>query len=560
MKKPANALKERRQMNSNTLLLLITIALFFVMYIAGMIIYSGKGFSTVQTLCNLFVNNAALICVACGMTVVMLTGGIDISVGSLVALDCMVLCYGMANWNLSAPVAVLLVVVIGLVMGLVQGFLVGYLEIQPFIVSMAGMFFARGMVSVLSTNQLSITADINEAFYNFANFRITFPFGATINRQGVAIYPYIRLGVVIAIVVLILTFLILRYTKFGRGLYAVGGSEQSAAMMGLNVKRTKMMAYVTCSLLTTIGGICFCMNGLMASTTTADGFEMDAISSAVIGGTLLTGGVGNVIGSFFGVLINGTINALVQTDGRLASSWPNILTAALLCVMSVVLVFTVAVILPVFIGVYEDMAGSLTAGSGLAVSASIAVGWVALVVVVLATATALVGVAASRSVRGQAAIVRLLERLPLTSDAMRQLALSRFLGTLSTCLAAGSNEDVAMEEALRTVESAGLRSELEPALAAMTDVSRGLGLAQAIAEGEVLEPAQARMLSIGSRAGSTDAVLERLSEACFDDAVARVDRVIDATEPALAAFLTVAVGATLVSVMLPLIGIMGSVG
>ena len=335
MKKPANALKERRQINSNTLLLLITIALFFVMYIAGMIAYSSKGFTTVQTLCNLFLNNAALICVACGMTVVMLTGGIDISVGSLVALDCMVLCYGMANWNLSAPAAVLLVIVIGVVMGVVQGFLIGYLEIQPFIVSMAGMFFARGMVSVISTDQLSITADINQAFYNFANLRITFPFGATINRQGVAIYPYIRLGVVIAILVLIVTFLILRYTKFGRGLYAVGGSEQSAAMMGLNVKRTKMMAYVTCSILTTIGGICFCMNGLMASTTTADGFEMDAISSAVIGGTLLTGGVGNVIGSFFGVLINGTINALVQTDGRLASSWPNILTAALLCVFIV---------------------------------------------------------------------------------------------------------------------------------------------------------------------------------------------------------------------------------
>lgn len=234
--------------------------------------------------------------------------------------------------------------------------------------------------------------------------------------------------------------------------------------------------------------------------------------------------------------------------------------AALLCVMSVVLVFTVAVILPVFIGVYEDMAGSLTAGSGLAVGASVAVGWVALVVVVLATAAALAGVAASRSVRGQAAIVRLMGRLPVTGDAMRQLALSRFLGTLSTCLAAGLNVDVAMGEALGTVESAGLRGELEPALAAMTDAERGLGLAQAIAESGVLEPTQARMLSIGSRAGSTDAVLERLSEACFDDAVARVDRVIDATEPVLAAFLTVAVGATLVSVMLPLIGIMGSVG
>lgn len=234
--------------------------------------------------------------------------------------------------------------------------------------------------------------------------------------------------------------------------------------------------------------------------------------------------------------------------------------AALLCVMSVVLVFTVAVILPVFIGVYEDMAGSLTAGSGLAVGASVAVGWVALVVVVLVTAAALAGVAASRSVRGQAAIVRLMGKLPVTGDAMRQLALSRFLGTLSTCLAAGLNVDVAMGEALGTVESAGLRGELEPALAAMTDAERGLGLAQAIAESGVLEPTQARMLSIGSRAGSTDAVLERLSEACFDDAVARVDRVIDATEPVLAAFLTVAVGATLVSVMLPLIGIMGSVG
>ena len=234
--------------------------------------------------------------------------------------------------------------------------------------------------------------------------------------------------------------------------------------------------------------------------------------------------------------------------------------AALLCVMSVVLAFTVAVILPVFIGVYEDMAGSLTAGSGLTVSASIALGWVALVVVALATCAALAAMVTSRSVQGQARIVHLMERLPVTRDAMRQLALSRFLGTLSTCLAAGLNVDVSMGEALSSVESEGLRRELEPALAAMTDAERGFGLAHAIAESGVLEPTQARMLSIGSRAGSTDAVLERLSEECFDEAVARVDRVIDATEPVLAAFLTVAVGTTLVSVMLPLIGIMGSVG
>ena len=181
-------------------------------------------------------------------------------------------------------------------------------------------------------------------------------------------------------------------------------------------------------------------------------------------------------------------------------------------------------------------------------------------VVALATCAALAAMVTSRSVQGQARIVRLMERLPVTRDAMRQLALSRFLGTLSTCLAAGLNVDVSMGEALSSVESEGLRRELEPALAAMTDAERGLGLAHAIAESGVLEPTQARMLSIGSRAGSTDAVLERLSEECFDEAVARVDRVIDATEPVLAALLTVAVGATLVSVMLPLIGIMGSVG
>lgn len=248
--------------------------------------------------------------------------------------------------------------------------------------------------------------------------------------------------------------------------------------------------------------------------------------------------------------------ARVMSKLRTAIGYP----AALLCVMSVVLAFTVAVILPVFIGVYEDMAGTLTAGSGLAVSASLVVGWVALAVVALVTTAALVGVIASRGVRGQAAIVRLMGRLPFTRGAMRQLALSRFLATLSTCLSAGSDVDAAMGEAIRATDSAELRERLEPALASMTDVDRGLGLAQAVAESGILEPAQARMLSIGSRVGSTEAVLERLSEACFDEAVERVDHVIDAVEPVLAAFLTVAVGATLVSVMLPLIGMMGAVG
>ena len=331
MKKPANALRSRKSMNSNTLLLYITIVLFVLLYAAGCVVYGDRGFTNLQTFLNLFRTNAGLICVACGITCVMLTGGIDISVGSLVALDCMLLAYGMSVWGLSAPVMILIVLAVGLVFGLVQGICVGYLEIQPFIVTMAGLFFARGMVSVISTEQLAITADVNETFYNMSSFRISLPFGGTVNRAGKVILPYIGIGVVIALVVLVAVFLMLRYTKFGRSLYAVGGNEQSAAMMGLDVKRTKLKAYVLCSLLCSIGGICYCLNTMMASTTQATGMEMDAISSAVIGGTLLTGGVGNVIGTLFGVLINGTISTIVLTNGKLASSWPNILTAVLLC-------------------------------------------------------------------------------------------------------------------------------------------------------------------------------------------------------------------------------------
>lgn len=248
--------------------------------------------------------------------------------------------------------------------------------------------------------------------------------------------------------------------------------------------------------------------------------------------------------------------ARVMAKLRTAVGYP----AALLCVMSVVLAFTVAVILPVFIGVYEDMAGSLTAGSSLAVGASVTIGWVALAVCLVATACALGAALTSRTVRGQAALIRLMRRLPFTRGAMRTLALSRFMGALATCLSAGSNVDAAMGEALESVEDAGLRAQLEPALASMEDVDRGLGLAQALAESGVLEPAHARMLVIGSRGGSVDEVLERLSGVFFEDAVDSVDHVIDAVEPLLAAFLTLAVGATLVAVMLPLIGMMGSVG
>ncbi len=320
---------KKTKLNGNSVLLLITIVLFFVMYLGGCIIYSGKGFAHMQTFLNILINNAGLICVASGMTCVMLTGGIDISVGSLVAVDCMLFAVGIEHWGMSSSVLMVLVLAIGLVFGLAQGFCVAYLKIQPFIVTMAGMFFARGMTAVLCTDQVSIVSD--PLFTKLSGTKINIPFGGYVNKKGVFQVPYIRASVVVALLIVVLIFLMLRYTRFGRSLYAVGGNQQSAALMGLNVKSVTMRAYVLNSFLTSIGGICYCLNTMCGTTQQASGMEMDAISSSVIGGTLLTGGVGNVIGSLFGVLINGTISSLVKTNGKLISSWANIITAILLC-------------------------------------------------------------------------------------------------------------------------------------------------------------------------------------------------------------------------------------
>ena len=322
-------MKSLKKINGNTLLLLITIGLFIVMYIAGCAVYSQKGFTHLQTFLNILINNSGLLCVTCGMTCVMLTGGIDISVGSLIAMDCMFIAVGIEKWGMNPILLMILVLVIGVVFGLVQGFCVGYLKLQPFIVTMAGMFFGRGMTAVICTEQVSVSS--SELFVKIAQAKIELPFGAYTNNRGVLQVPYVRIPVVIALIVLILVFLMLKYTKFGRSLYAVGGSEQSAVMMGLDVAKTKLKAYVLSSVLCSIGGICYCLNTMSGSVQQATGLEMDAISSAVIGGTLLTGGVGNVIGSFFGVLINGTISTLVKTNGKLLSSWSNIAVAALLC-------------------------------------------------------------------------------------------------------------------------------------------------------------------------------------------------------------------------------------
>ena len=323
---------QKKKITGNGFLLLITIALFVVMYVAGMIVFADKGFAKPQMFLNLFVSNAGLLVIACGLTIVMITGGIDISVGSVTALVCMVLADLMENKGVNAYAAVLVALLIGVAFGIVQGFLVAYLDIQPFIVTLAGMFFGRGLTAIISTDMISIK---NELFLKWANYRFYMPFGST-SKKGKFIPAYIPPTVVIALIVVILIAVLLKYRKFGRKLYAIGGSRQSALMMGLNVKKTIFNAYVLDGFLAGLGGFLFCLNSCAGFVEQAKGLEMDAISSAVIGGTLLSGGVGTPIGTLFGVLIKGTISSLITTQGTLSSWWTRIILSVLLCFFIVI--------------------------------------------------------------------------------------------------------------------------------------------------------------------------------------------------------------------------------
>ena len=321
-----------KDMTDTGLLLTITIVVFFLMYI-GAIIFQGKGFLKPQTFFNILNANAALIILSCGMSTVMITGGIDISVGGVTALISMCCAVYLDYKGGNVLVSMLIAVAIGLAYGLVQGYLVAYLEIQPFIVSLAGMFFARGMTTIVNTNPFNVE---NEAFVALKNTRIIVPGMGSINKKGVYVNAYVEIGVIVAILVVIIMFCILRWTKLGRSFYAVGGNRQSALMLGINVKRTVFMSHIICSLLAGIGGYVYFLHVGSGAVTHAQGAEMNAIASSIIGGTMLTGGVGNIIGTFFGVLSLSTIQNIVSSAGLDQAWWTGITIAVMLCLFLVI--------------------------------------------------------------------------------------------------------------------------------------------------------------------------------------------------------------------------------
>ena len=321
-----------KNVSDTNLLLMITIVVFFVMYISAMI-FLGSGFLKPQAFFNILNAQAALIITACGMSLVMITGGIDISVGGVVALVSMS-CAVFLDFGGGNPyTAILLALAIGLAFGLVQGFLVAYLNIQPFIVSLAGMFFARGMTTIVHTNPFNVE---NEAFTKLKMTRVIIPGMGSVNKKGIYVDAYVELGVVVALLIVVILFCVLRWTKLGRAFYAVGGNQQSALMLGINVKRTKFLAHLICSILAGIGGYVYFLHVGSGSPSHASGMEMNAIASSIIGGTMLTGGVGNIIGTFFGVLSLSTIQNIVASAGLDQAWWTGITVAAMLCIFLIV--------------------------------------------------------------------------------------------------------------------------------------------------------------------------------------------------------------------------------
>lgn len=319
-------------LSDTNLLLTITIGVFLLMYVCA-VVFLGSSFLKPQTFFNLLNENAALIILSCGMSLVMITGGIDISVGGMTALVAMSCAVNLDYGGGSVGTAILLALGIGLAFGLVQGFLVAYLDIQPFIVSLAGMFFARGMTTIVNASQFNVQ---NEAFQAFKSIRIYVPGMGAYNRLGVYVPAYIEPGVVVALAVVIILFVLLRWSKLGRGFYAIGGNAQSANMLGINVKRTKFLAHLLCSVLAGIGGFVYFLHVGSGSPSHASGAEMNAIASSIIGGTLLTGGVGNIVGTFFGVLSLGTIKNIVSSLGLDDAWWTNITVAAMICLFLVI--------------------------------------------------------------------------------------------------------------------------------------------------------------------------------------------------------------------------------
>ncbi len=289
--------------------IIATVAVFALLYAGASVKYPG--FFTWGVFVNLLNDNAFLGIASLGMTFVILTGGIDLSVGSMIGFTSIFMAVLMKRWGVNPVVAAAAALLIGTGLGAGMGALIAYFKLAPFLVTLAGMFLARGAALVISQESLPI----NNAIYKAAeNFSINvFPVTAIIFLAATAAAIYIT-----------------QFTRFGRGVYAVGGGEQSAVLMGLPVASIKVRAYALSGFFSALAGVVYTIYTSSGNATSGTALELDAIAATVIGGTLLTGGVGYIAGTFVGTLILGTIQTILTFQGTLSSWWTKIAIGGLL--------------------------------------------------------------------------------------------------------------------------------------------------------------------------------------------------------------------------------------
>jgi simple sugar transport system permease protein len=306
--------------NQRFIPLLATAALACAAYLLGAILYPGM--RDPQVFFNILSSNSYLLISAVGMTLVILSGGIDLSVSGVVALTT-VATAALLRGGTNPWLVVLLMFLMGMALGAIMGGFIAYMKVQPFIATLAGLWFARGMCFFISDDAIAIH---HPFFRILALTRLLIPgLSDPATQRG----DFITILTVISFLVLGIVALVAQYTKFGRSIYAIGGDEQSARLMGLAVPTTKVLVY-------TLNGFCSALAGIVLAAFVASGhglyasgFELRAIAAVVMGGTSLVGGSGYVLGTFFGVLILGITQTLIQFNGNLSSWWTNIVIGLL---------------------------------------------------------------------------------------------------------------------------------------------------------------------------------------------------------------------------------------
>lgn len=313
----------KKLFNAKYLPVLATLFVLALIFVFGALRYGDQGFTSTYNIVSLFRGGAVVGIAAIGSTFIILAGGIDLSVGAVIAFTSMLVATLISpelgpGWHPAVAIAVALAA--GTLFGLMQGCLIHFFDLPPFLITLAGMFLARGLAFVVHSESVGIS----HPFYTQLR---SISFKLSIPGMGSATVPF---TVIVLLVCYALAIFAAKYLAFGREVYAVGGDEESAKLMGVNIGRVKIGIYTLGGFTAAIAGVIATAGMYSGNPKGFEGYELDAIAAVVIGGTLLTGGSGYVIGTLMGVLILGLIRMVIDNEGTLSTWWTNISAGLLL--------------------------------------------------------------------------------------------------------------------------------------------------------------------------------------------------------------------------------------